>query len=116
MEEVGQRQRLRDDHVGVGALDDHLVDLVDAPLAHELLAREDLLALAREELVEGVQVLVEHDPGRPEGVLGIEVEDVADAVEDERLHLALARRCVAGPGLGGGHGQAPLSWAIRRCR
>ena len=90
MEEVGQRQRLGDDHVRVGALDDHVVDLVDAPLAEELLARQDRLALAGEELVEGVQVLVEHLAGRPEGVGRVEVEDVAHAVEDERADLALA--------------------------
>src|SRR3712207_7491399 len=64
VEEVGERQRLRGDHVGVGALDDHLVDLVHAPLAHELLAREDLLPVLGEQLVERVEVLVDRKSTR----------------------------------------------------
>ena len=60
-----------------------------------------------EQLVEGVEVLVEQLAGPAEGVRVVEVEDVADAVEDERVHLALARG--RGAGLGGGHQAALLS-------
>ena len=41
VEEVGERQRLRHDHVGVRPLDHHLVDLVDTPLPQEVLGAED---------------------------------------------------------------------------
>ena len=108
VEQVGERQRLGRDHVRVGALDDHLVDLVDAPLAEELLARHHRLALLGEQLVERVEVLVEQLAGRAERVGLVEVEDVADAVEDERVDLALAGRALAGAGLGGGHQAALL--------
>jgi hypothetical protein len=59
-----------------------------------------MLALAREQLVEGVEVLVEHLTGRADGVLLVEVEDVADAVEHERVDLARAglRRLRLGDG------------------
>ena len=106
MEQVGERQRLRDDHVGVGALDDHVVDLVDAPLLEELVAREDRLALAREQLVEGVEVLVEQLAGRADRVLLVEVEDVAHTVEDERVDLPPAGLLTAF--LGDGHQAALL--------
>ena len=46
--------------------------------------------------MEGVEVLVEHLAGRAERVRLVEVEDVADAVEDERRDLALAGRGAAG--------------------
>ena len=71
---------------------------------------EDLLALRGEQLVEREEVLVEHQPGPAERVLGVEVEDVADAVEDERVDLALAGG--AGLGVGGGHQAALLASAV----
>jgi hypothetical protein len=108
VEEVGERQRLSHDHVGVGALDDHVVDLVDAPLLHELLAAEDALAVLGQELVEGVEVLVEHVPRAAERVGRVEVEDVADAVEHERVDLAGAGG--AGLLLDRGHQAALLAW------
>jgi hypothetical protein len=90
VEQVCERQWLRDDHVGVRTLDDHLVDLVDAPFPEELFARQDRLALAAEELVEGVQVLIEQLAGRTDRIPLVEVEDVADAVEDKGVDLRLA--------------------------
>src|SRR4051812_29300284 len=108
VEEVGERERLGGDHVRVGALDDHLVDLVDAPLAEELVAREHLLPFAREELVEGVEMLVEQLAGRPERVGLVEVEHVADAVEHERVDLALAGAALVGAALDRGHQAALL--------
>ena len=65
VEEVGQRQRLGDDHVRVGLLDDHVVDLVDAPLAEELLARELGLALAVSSVWKAYRCSWKSSPGGP---------------------------------------------------
>jgi hypothetical protein len=85
LEQVGQRQRHGHEHVGVGLLVDHLADVLHRPLAQELLGRQLRQVVRGQRVVERVQVVVEHEAGRAERVLRVEVEDVRDAVENKRV-------------------------------
>jgi hypothetical protein len=83
--EVGQRQRHRDEHVGIGLLVDHLPDVRHRPLPEELLGRQLRLVLRGERRVEGVEMVGEHLAGPAVGVLRLEVEHVRDTVEHEHV-------------------------------
>jgi hypothetical protein len=83
--QVGQRQRHRDEHVGVRLVVDHPPDLVRGPVVQELLGRQLRLVVRGEHGVEGVEVVREHLGGPAVGVLRVEVERVCHPVEDERV-------------------------------
>jgi len=99
-EQVRERQRHRDEHVGVGVLEDHVLDVGGRPVLEVLLRRELGLGVRGQHLVEGVEVLPEHLPGPVVDVLLGEVERMGDPVEDERVTdhrwtSSLCGRCAA---------------------
>src|SRR5262245_23681567 len=85
LEHVRERERHGDQHVRVRLVEHHAVDLLGGPFAQELLRGHDRLVGWRECLMERVEMVVEHLPGLAEGVVLVEVEDMGDAVEHERV-------------------------------
>jgi hypothetical protein len=83
MEEVGQGEGLSDDHVRVAVIDNHVVDFIDTPFPHELVAVEDGFARAGQKLMEGIEMFIEHLSGLTQGVFRVEIENVADTIEYE---------------------------------
>src|SRR5262249_51618105 len=73
------------EQVGVGVVEDHLVDLLRAPLVQELLGGHEWQPLGGQHVVERVEMVGEHLPGRAAGVVGLEVEGVGHPVEDQRV-------------------------------